>query len=148
MTTKPDFALRHRVQFSETDAAGVVHFSNYFRWMEEVEHAWFRARGLSVAMTHDGVEIGWPRVSATCEYLLPARFEDEVELQLRVVKVGSKSFNFEVTFAVNGQDIAVGKISSVCCTIGNGKMKAIPIPPELRAKLEHPAAVPRTTGEG
>ena len=45
-----EFSISRRVQFAETDMAGVVHFSNYFRWMEEVEHAFFRAVGLSVVI--------------------------------------------------------------------------------------------------
>ena len=45
-----EFSVTHFVQFSETDMAGIVHFSNFFRWMEEVEHAYFRSLGLSVSM--------------------------------------------------------------------------------------------------
>src|SRR5689334_19819650 len=49
-----EFTVRHLVQFSETDMAGIVHFSNYFRWMEEVEHAFLRSLGMSVSMRHEG----------------------------------------------------------------------------------------------
>jgi len=54
-----EFSISRRVQFAETDMAGVVHFSNYFRWMEEVEHAFFRSVGLSVVMQHQGRDISW-----------------------------------------------------------------------------------------
>src|ERR1700712_3585696 len=94
----PDFSIVHRVQFSETDAAGVVHFANYFRWMEIVEHAFFRSLGLSVMMSHESLEIGWPRISCGCEFFAPARFEDELTLELRVIKVGGKSLTYEVDF--------------------------------------------------
>jgi acyl-CoA thioester hydrolase len=129
------FSISHRVQFSETDQAGVVHFSNYFRWMEEVEHAFFRSLGLSVSMDHEGIEIGWPRVSASCEYLAPARFEDEVELRLWVTKIGQSSFNYEVEFLCHEKRIARGRISSVCCRLGPGGMESMPIPGDLRARL-------------
>jgi YbgC/YbaW family acyl-CoA thioester hydrolase len=129
------FSIRRRVQFAETDMAGILHFANYFRLMEEVEHEFFRSLGLSVMMKHDGGEIGWPRVAATCEYNGPARFEDELELTLRVTRVGDKSLNFEVEFSRAGNRIALGKITSVCCTLENGAMRAIPIPPDIRAKL-------------
>src|SRR3954454_11731606 len=96
-----EFTTRHLVQFSETDMAGVVHFSNYFRWMEEVEHAFFRSVGLSVhpaATDPAAASISWPRVSAACEYLAPARFEDDVTLTLTVSRLGEKSLSYEVDF--------------------------------------------------
>ena len=130
------FTTTHRVQFSETDLAGVVHFSNFFRWMEEVEHAYFRSVGSSVATLSDEAHIGWPRVSATCDFLAPVRFEDEVQLVLRIVKLGEKSLNYEVEFLSGGKRIALGKITSVCCQITPQGMKSIPIPPALRQRLE------------
>ena len=130
-----EFSIKHLVQFSETDMAGIVHFANYFRWMEEVEHAFFRSMGLSVSMQHDGLHVGWPRVAASCEFAGPIRFEDEVELRLRVTRVGEKSFNYEVDFNLAGRRAALGKITSVCCSLEGGTMRSIPIPPAIREKL-------------
>ena len=131
----PDFSLTHRVQFSETDMAGVVHFANYFRWMEIVEHAFFRSLGLSVMMTHEAVEIGWPRIACSCEFHGPARFEDEITLTLRVTKVGGKSLSYEVDFLKAGALLAKGKLTSVCAALQGSAFKAIGIPEMVRAKL-------------
>ena len=130
-----EFTIKHRVQFSETDMAGIMHFSNYFRLMEEVEHAFFRSIGMSVVMQHDGMHIGWPRVAANCEYFGPVKFEDELDLQLRVARLGEKSMTYEVDFLLNDRRIALGKITSVCCLIEATGMKSIPIPPALREKI-------------
>lgn len=131
-----EFSITRRVQFSETDMAGIMHFSNYFRLMEEVEHAFFRSIGMSVVMQHEGMHIGWPRVAAGCEYFGPCRFEDELQLTLRVARLGEKSFSFEVDFLLAGRRIALGKITSVCCClIEAGGMQSIPIPAALREKL-------------
>ena len=133
-----EFSIVHRVGFSETDLAGVVHFANYFRWMEEVEHAFFRAQGMSVVMdhgAHGGGQLGWPRIAASCEYLGPARFEEEITLTLRVARVGDKSFSYEVDFQRDGQLLAKGKLTSVCCAMGQKGFEAVPIPPAIRAKL-------------
>ena len=129
-------SIKRRIQFSETDLAGVVHFSNYFRMMEEVEHAFFRSLGLSVVMSHEALEIGWPRVSAACEFFGPLRFEYEVELIMRVTKVGDKSLNYEVEFQWEGRRVALGKMTSVCCEMLDTGMRSIPIPPGIRKKLE------------
>lgn len=128
--------IKHRVAFSETDMAGVVHFSNYFRMMEAVEHDFFRQLGLSIVMTHEALEIGWPRVAASCEFFGPLRFEDEVELVMTVTKVGEKSFNYEVEFLWEGRRVALGKMTSVCCEMLDAGMRAIPIPEGIRRKLE------------
>lgn len=134
----PDsFSIQRVVQFAETDMAGIAHFTNYFRWMEEVEHAFFRSAGLSVVMTHDntGAEIGWPRVNVACEYFSPLKFEDEIELCLRVVKIGGKSLSYEVDFLKDGKPAALGKATSVCCKQTAEGMKAIEIPPDIRKRL-------------
>jgi acyl-CoA thioester hydrolase len=129
------FSIRRRVQFAETDMAGIAHFSNYFRWMEEAEHAFFRSKDLSVAMTHEGIELGWPRVNVACEFHGPVRFEDEIELRLRITKVGGKSLSYEVDFLLAEKLVALGKSTSVCCQhVGEG-LKAVAIPPAIREKL-------------
>jgi acyl-CoA thioester hydrolase len=130
-----EFSITHRVQFSETDMAGIVHFSNYFRLMEEVEHAFLRSLGLSVVMQEGGVEIAFPRKAVSCEYHEPMRFEDVVELKLRVTRLGEKSMHFEVDFVLGGKHIALGKITSVCCVVENGRMKSTSIPPRIKALL-------------
>ena len=55
------FRYSRRVQFSETDLAGIAHFSAYFRFMEEAEHALWRAAGLSIGAAE--TTGGWPRVA-------------------------------------------------------------------------------------
>src|SRR5882724_12423720 len=130
-----EFSITHRVQFSETDMAGVVHFANYFRWMEMVEHAFFRSLGLSVMMTHEAVEIGWPRVACSCEFFGPAKFEDEITLKLRVTKVGGKSLSYEVDFLKGDTALAKGKLTSVCVALVDAAFKAISIPDTMRQKL-------------
>jgi acyl-CoA thioester hydrolase len=132
-----EFTFHRRVQFAETDLAGIAHFSNYFRWMEEAEHAFFRSLGMSVVMRHGDREITWPRVSVSCEYTGPVRFEDELELRLRITRVGGKSLAFEVDVFNGGERVAVGKMTSVCCTIEpDGMMQSVTIPADIRAELE------------
>ena len=63
-----EYRLKRRVQFYETDMAGIVHFSWFFRYLEEAEHAMWREAGLSIA---DGSGIGWPRVEASFEFHRP-----------------------------------------------------------------------------
>lgn len=130
-----EFSITRRVQFAETDMAGVLHFANYYRMMEEVEHAFWRSHGLSVVFAHEGREISWPRVATSCEYFAPLRFEDELELVLTVDQVGKGSVTFVVEFRSRGTRMAVGRTKAACCAVSDGKFSPVPIPPFLRAKL-------------
>lgn len=130
------FTIKRRVQFAETDMAGVLHFANYYRFMEEVEHAFWRSLGLCVMAEEEGREISWPRVATSCEYFRPARFEDELELTLRLVKIGNRSVEYEIEFRCDGERVALGKTTAVCCSMDAGRFQSLPIPDRLRQALE------------
>ncbi len=129
------FTITRRVQFAETDMAGVMHFANYYRIMEEAEHAFWRSLGLSVHTVAPSAEIGWPRVATSCQYFAPARFEDELQVRLRLVDVGEKTVEFEFEFRREDTRLAFGKAKVVCCTMVDRAFKSIAIPEHIRAKL-------------
>ena len=84
-----EYRLRRRVQFYETDVAGIVHFSWFFRYMEEAEHALWREAGLSIHPPD--AEIGWPRVGAACEFHEALLFEQEFEVAIRITDIAPPS---------------------------------------------------------
>lgn len=131
-----EFTMMRRVQFAETDLAGVLHFSNYYRYMEEVEHAFWRSLGESVVLKDGDGALSWPRVATSCEYATPVRFEDELELALTVAKIGTRSVAYETEFRRGGERIALAKMTAVCCIMRRGRFDAAPIPDGIRAKLE------------
>lgn len=131
------FRTQRRVEFGDTDMAGIVHFSNFFRFMEAAEVAFLRERGLHVSWSDQGVRWGFPRVSATCDYFKPARFEDVLDIFVTVVQVGRKSVSYRHEFRLGPDLIAEGKITAVCVRVGaNHQLESIDIPDEIRAKLE------------
>lgn len=124
-----EYRTKRKIEFVDTDMAGIVHFTRFFVFMETAEHEFLRSLGTSVATEWNGDKIGWPRLAASCEYLSPIRFEDEVDIHLRVTKKGAKSLTYEFHFTHQGQDIARGQITTVCCITNPGeKLRAIPIP--------------------
>lgn len=130
----PDFIYRRRVQFAETDMAGIVHFSMYFRYMEEAEHALWRSVGLQIAPP-DG-RIGFPRVAASCDFKASLKFEEEFEVHVRIDAVGRRSIRYGFTFR-RGEDIlATGAMTSVSVENGaGGAVRSIDLPPEVAARL-------------
>ena len=135
-----EFTIRRRVEFSETDMAGIVHFSNFFKYMETVEHAFYRSLGFSVVMAKHDPPVGFPRVHASCDYSRPIRFEDEMEIQLRVIEKKAKTLTYQIIFQKvagdESEEVARGKLIVVCVAHQrDGAMKAVPIPPEFAAAL-------------
>lgn len=130
-----EYRLTRSVTFAETDLAGVMHFSNYYRWMEEIEHAFFRSVGMSVVQDHGGVTISWPRVITSCEYFAPLRFEDTIEMHMVITDLSEKAMTYEVEFMKEGRRLARGRTKAVCCEMNEGQFRSTPIPPGIRAKL-------------
>ena len=132
------FVLARRVLFHETDMAGVVHFSCYFRYMEEAEHALWRAAGLSIARR--GGDIGWPRVAASCDYRLPLYFEDEFDVRVRIAAISNRTIRYACLLTRADDTIATGSMTIACVAERPGEpMRAVAIPPEVTARLAvHP----------
>lgn len=134
MTTA--FHTTRRVEFGDTDMAGIMHFSNFFRFMEVAETDFLTARGLNVAWETDGERFGFPRVSAACDYAKPARFGDVLTITVTVEKVGRKSVSYRYDFTCGADSIAVGRMTAVFVRKTPAGMESAEIPDDLRAKLE------------
>ncbi len=140
------FTMTRSVEFADTDLAGIVHFANFFRYMEATEHAFFRSLGHSVHPGENaGGELagtGWPRVNVSCEYRAPVGFEEEVEIELLIEEVRTKSIRYFYRFwkpeAGERKLVATGRMTSVCVRMCGSRegMKAVAIPAVLREKIE------------
>ena len=129
-----EFRYKRRVQFADTDLAGIVHFSTMFRYMEEAEHALWRACGLSIAARND--PLGWPRLNAALEFRNPLRFEDEFEVIVRIAALKRRTIEYEFILRRADTLIALGTMSCICVRKqGDGTMKAAEIPSGVAAKL-------------
>jgi acyl-CoA thioester hydrolase len=133
--TAPLFRTSRRIEFYDTDMAGIVHFSNFFRFMESAEVDFLMSRGLSVALPWEGHKLGFPRVAASCDYLRPVRFLDVIETTVSIQNLGRKSITYAFEFFKEDKIVAKGQVSSVCCRVDGAKMESMVIPESLRAKL-------------
>src|SRR5581483_3464654 len=141
-----EFQHTRRVEFCDTDMAGIMHFSNFFRFMEAAETAFMRSLGLSVVLSNCGLDVCLPRVHAECDYQLPLRFEDEVLIHLLVEKKTARTLTYQFRFVkLNANpaiEIARGRLVAVCAARQeDGTLKAVPLPSAFADKLqEAPAA--------
>ena len=131
------FIYRRQVAFYETDTAQIVHFSNYFRYLEEAEHALFRSLNLPIIwQREDGGFLGWPRVDAALNFQAAAAFGDWLEVRLWVDRVRASVLEMRMEVWRDQTRIASGSLKIACClTIPGEKMRAIEIPGEIAAKL-------------
>lgn len=130
------FKITKRVEFRDTDAAGIAHFTTFFGYMEEAEHAMLRQLGIKVMTADPGGTISWPRVSAHCDFRAPIRFDEELDVVVRVEELGEKSVKYGIRFLCDETLIAEGYMVAACCRIApDEKPKSITIPNEMARKL-------------
>ena len=79
------FVFRRIANYYETDQMGVIHHSNYIRWMEEARVAWMNALGFGYKRM-EACGVVSPVVGVTLDYHRPVRFDDEVEIEIRIKK--------------------------------------------------------------
>ena len=138
----PAYTTTRSVEFSETDMAGIMHFANFYRWMENAEHEFFRSLGLSIHMKMDNQDVGWPRLDTSCTFKRPLKFEETVTIHIFIETITPKTvtYRFEFQKTENGEQVRVakGRMTTVCVTFDSktGKLSAIPIPPQILEKLE------------
>jgi YbgC/YbaW family acyl-CoA thioester hydrolase len=130
-----EFVYRRRVQFPETDASGIVHFTNFFKYVEEAEHEMWRAAGTSINQHHRG--IGWPRIAASFEFRKPLRFEDQFDVHIRIAEKTGKTIRYAAVLRKDGEVHAEGSLTIICVRrVAGEPIKAIEIPADLAALFE------------
>ena len=111
-----------------------MHFSNFFRYFEDAEHALWREAGLSIHPEHS--PIGWPRVAATCEFHRPLKFEQEFEISVRISEMTRRTITYAGEITRDGERIATGSWKIACINkLPDGGMKSADIPADVAARL-------------
>lgn len=132
----PAHQIQRLVEFYETDMAGIVHFTNFFRFMETCEHSFLRSLNQELHGLVEGLETGWPRVNATCDYRAPARFGDLLTVSLFIEEVRNRSVRYRFEISKEETLIAEGKLSVAHVAITDEGIKAVPLPEALKVKLQ------------
>lgn len=124
------YLAKHRVEFYETDLAGIVHFANFYRFMEQAEHEFFRSLGLEIhGQRQDGTVYGWPRVSGTCSFNAPAYYGDEIEIGMTITRLTRRSLTVEYEFRHEGELLAKGELKTAYCVFPPGaKLESAEMP--------------------
>ncbi len=114
----------HRVQYYETDRMGVVHHSNYIRWMEEARTEVMRQRGVDYARI-EATGVLMPVVSVSCDYKHPARFGDVAEITVRILRFTGVRLEFSYRICPQGSELLLAEGRSVHCFIDEETRKPL-----------------------
>ena len=125
-----------KVEFSETDMAGLVHFSNYFRYMEIAERDFFQSLGVNLIQSIPHDLVGYPRSRAECKFSAPLRFGDTVKIHLAVKAIKDRAIDYQFRLykeAEGGDEpVAKGHLTTIYTELTeNGDLQSKPLPSEL-----------------
>jgi YbgC/YbaW family acyl-CoA thioester hydrolase len=135
------FVHRQLVQFVDTDMAGIVHFSNFFRYMEAAEDAFLRTVGVPLVHSDQGSHASLPRLSARCDFRSPARYGDTLEVAVVVRELREKTIRYAFEFSTLGRRVAEGEVLAIYCEMADQQLRSVPLPESFRRALE-PYLVP------
>ncbi len=154
----PCMAFEHtstrRIEFSETDMAGLVHFSNFFRYMETAERDFFEAVGVDLINTQPGQVVGWPRVRAECKFSAPLRFGDTIDIHIAVKSVKDRSIEYQFRIFRHNPDgsrtqAGKGHMTNILTELtASGKLRSIELPAHVRERITEAPAEVLTRPEG
>lgn len=136
-----NYKIERRVEFAETDMAGLMHFSNYFNYMEAAESAFFESIDEPLIKDITDSVYGWPIVSTSCDFSAPLKFGDLVEVLLVIEKILNKGLKYSFCFRkVEGNkrtEVARGEMTTLFCVINRktGKITTQALPESLMGKL-------------
>ncbi len=129
------FTVDMPVRWVDTDALRVVHYSNYFRYVEAAEEELYRSLGFTFKELNEKYKIAVPRVEALCRYKAPARYGDIVTVTLQLSEKAEKivEYDFEIHRKSDGELLCSGYVKIIGLDLGT--WKAIALPGELMAKV-------------
>jgi acyl-CoA thioester hydrolase len=126
MTSPATYIHRRRVEFADTDAAGVAHFSRLLAMVEEAEHGFFRERGIPILSS----DSAWPVVGVEVDFAGACRFGAEIEIRLLDFQPRKASLVYRFEAFLKGRKVFSGKTTK--CHISPEDQKSAPIPDQFR----------------
>ena len=130
--------LLYRVQWGDTDAAGIVFYPNYFRWFDHAGHEFLRRVGLPVEMLMRQYQTALPIIEVGCRFHQPVRYNDSLTIETAITEVRTRSFRFEHRVSRDGAITGIGfdvRVWTRPTGEKNDTFELAAIPDEVRAHL-------------
>lgn len=133
--------MQHRIQWWETDAAGIIYFANYYRLMDTVMMEYFMSLPVTMPFKEywggqGSQAYDWSMLETTCRYFKTITFADLIDIHLWVAKKTNRTVHFACSFKHEGFEVARGYVIT-CHTAGiSGNQKAVMPPQEVADAIE------------
>ncbi len=132
-SAKP-FSLTVRVYYEDTDAGGVVYYANYLKFLERARTEWLRAAGFEQPELLRDHNVIFVVRSVAIEYLQPARFNDALNVTVRMENLGSCTID---VFQTVERDLRLVEARvRIVCVDNQAGFKPVRIPAFIRQQLE------------
>jgi acyl-CoA thioester hydrolase len=130
----PRHTTHLRVRYAETDQMGVVYYANYLVWMEVGRVELVRAMGLDYKQLEHTEGLFLSVVDVNCRYLYPARYDQEIEVETRLQKGGSRlvEFAYRISSVTPSRLLAEGTTRHIWL---NKEMRPAKLPAEYQMLL-------------
>lgn len=128
------YCLVVRVYYEDTDAGGVVYYANYLKYLERARTEWLRDAGIDQRALVAQRNLVFTVRSVEIDYRAPARLDDRLEVEARVVRVGRASVDFAQAVRRDGTELCSARVRVACLDAGTFRPRALTV--ELRQCLE------------
>ncbi|HWK23141.1 MAG TPA: thioesterase family protein [Ureibacillus sp.] len=123
-----------KVYWGDTDAAGIVYYPNFYKWMDEATHEYFTAIGHPTdGLFNENIVV--PLVETHCNFKQPVLYNVELIVKSEVEILKEKVFKVTHQFYCEDQLMAEGYEVRVWASTEEGKVKGVPIPNEIKSKF-------------
>jgi YbgC/YbaW family acyl-CoA thioester hydrolase len=131
------FVQERVIEWGDCDAAGIVYYPNYFRWIDGCFHAMCRASGFDqMTMMRDHGLVGTPLVESGLKFRSPARYHDLIRVEAVISRMGGSGMTVDYTLTIEGRLVAEGREVRAVAAEVEGRLKSVPIPDAIRKALE------------
>jgi YbgC/YbaW family acyl-CoA thioester hydrolase len=127
--------IEDRVRWGDVDAAGIIFYGAYIRFFDIAESELFREIGLPYSTIFDELDVWLPRVHLECDFKVPARLDDLLEVAVWVAKIGTKSLRLEFEVSRKRDGVMVATAHFVLVAVARATMEGVAVPEGLRERL-------------
>ncbi len=114
-----------RVYYEDTDLAGIVYYANYLKFIERARSEWVRDMGVDQAAMKAENDLVFAVRRVEADYLLPAKFDDELEVRTGVISLGAARLELSQDIWCGDAHIFASKVTLICLT-GTGRPTRFP----------------------
>ena len=127
------FVWQSRIRFVDTDASRRIHYTAMLRHFEAAEHEFLTYIGCPYSQVSSR-EVGFPRVHVEVDFQSPTTYNDLLDIEVTVEKIGASSFTFAFRVSVEGRQAASGRI--VVVAMSPATKKSCPVPAAMVESLK------------